>query len=61
MKKALTNEALKNELWDTLLQVKAIKINTIVSNAVAKQSREIMHVIRTEILAASAGKKKTKR
>lgn len=50
----LTSENLKQELWDVLLKLKNKKIQPIVANAIAKQSREIMTVVRAEMAIAVA-------
>lgn len=62
MKKTLSSANLKQELWETLLKVKNKKLNPIIANAVAKQSREIMTVIRAEMqMAAAIGEKPSKK
>lgn len=52
--KQLTSDTLKEELWDTLQKLKNKKIQPIVANAVARQSKEIMTVVRTEMAMAVA-------
>jgi hypothetical protein len=56
--KELSAGQLKAELWDTLLKLKAKKIAPIVANAVAKQSREIMNVVRAEMAIAASNNQK---
>ena len=59
--KQLTSENLKSELWDVLLKLKSKKIQPIVANAIAKQSREIMTIVRSEMaLAVANGEKPNK-
>lgn len=58
MQKKLTSESLKTELWDTLLKVKGKKLQPIVANAIAKQSREIMNVVKAEMAIAAANNEK---
>ena len=50
--KKLTAENLKSELWKTLLGVRNRKVEPIVANAIATQSREILRVVKMEYLIA---------
>ena len=56
--KSLTSVNLKAELWDTLQKLKNKKIQPIVANAVAKQSREIMTIVKAEMSMAIANGEK---
>lgn len=49
-KKELTAEGMKNELWENMLKVKSKEISPEMANSIASQSREIMRIVRTEIL-----------
>lgn len=51
-KEKLTAENLKNTLWATLNEVKRGKIQPLVANSVATQSREILRVIKAEVSIA---------
>ncbi len=52
--KELNAENLKAELWDTLLKLRNREIPPAVALAVAANSREIMRVVRAELLIAAA-------
>jgi hypothetical protein len=62
MKKTeLTAANLKNELWQTLLGIKSKKVTPATANAIAKQSREIINIVKAEIsIAKLNGNPKTK-
>ena len=57
----LTSENLKQALWDTLQKLRNKKIQPNVANAIAKQSREILSVVRTELMILSASNEKPNR
>lgn len=48
----LSAENLKNQLWATMLSVRDGRIAAREANAIAAQSREIIRVVRTEIMMA---------
>lgn len=51
-KNQLTSEALKQNLWETLIAVRRKKMDPIVANSVASASREIMRIVNAEIRIA---------
>jgi hypothetical protein len=53
----LSAENLKNTLWDTLLKVKAGKMEPGQADAVACQSREILRTVSVQIRVASHTKR----
>lgn len=56
-----TSEDLKNQLWRTLKEVRARRVDSKVANAVAIQAREIMRVVRAELqVSIMLGQKPTK-
>lgn len=54
--KVLTGKALAEELWGTLLDLRAGKIETHVADAVATQAREITRVVRTRSMVLGQAK-----
>lgn len=50
--KALTAETLKQALWDTMCGLRDKTVKPDVANSTAAQAREIMRVVRTEIVIA---------
>lgn len=50
----LTSQGLTSALWDTLQRLQKGEIEPQEANAIAAQSREIIRVVRTEIVAQSA-------
>jgi hypothetical protein len=58
----LSAQALKDVLWETLMDVRTDKVNSIKSNAICNTSREIMRVIGTEVrIYRMAGRKPSAR
>jgi len=57
----LSSATLKEELWDTLIKLKAKKIQPLVANAVARQSSEIIKIVRAEMAIAAANNEKLSR
>lgn len=49
----LNAENLKQELWETMRGLRTGRVKPDVANATAAQSREIMRIVRTEIVVAS--------
>ena len=54
LKKKLSAQALKAELWDTLLLLRNKKIPPTTAVAISIQSREIMRIVRAEMAIANA-------
>lgn len=48
-KKEVNARDLKAALWDTLQKVRTKKLNPTIANAVARQSSEIMRVVKMEL------------
>lgn len=57
-KNELNANNLKNELFETMKLIKAKKLKPNEANAIASTSREIMRVVKTEILIAQLGNSK---
>lgn len=54
----LSAENLKNVLWETIRDLRAKNIDTSVANAIATQSREVMRIVKVELVFAKAVGKK---
>jgi hypothetical protein len=48
----LTSENLKQTLWETVQGLKSKKVDPLLANAIASQSREIMRIVNAEIRIA---------
>jgi len=46
----LTAENLKNQLWENVLLVKSKNLSPQEANAIASQSREIIRIVRTQMV-----------
>lgn len=46
----LNADALKSELWDSLMGLKQGNLDAATGNAVASQAREILRTIRTQLI-----------
>lgn len=57
----VTANALKDALWKTLLDVRNKKANPATANAVAKQAREIINIVRMELTVAKMSNTKPSR
>ncbi len=51
----LTSMNLKQTLWETLLAVRAKKLDPMIANSVASSAREIMRVVNAEIRLGEIG------
>lgn len=58
MKKKLTSENLKQELWETLHDIRNKKIEANTAQAIASQAREILRAVRLELIASNMTNKK---
>lgn len=53
----LSAVTLRNQLWETLNQVKTNKLDPATADAIAAQSREILRSFKTQLQILSAAKK----
>lgn len=58
MSKILNSQTLKSELWETLQNLRDGAVSAERANAIAAQSREIIRIVRTELLIAQVENKK---
>lgn len=57
MSKPLTAVALKNELWDTLNQIKSENMAPGQGDAIATQAREILRTVKTQLQVCAQTKR----
>lgn len=55
--KSLNASNLKNELWNTLVELRDGKIQPGQGDAIASQAREILRTVRTQLLVTSQAKR----
>jgi hypothetical protein len=55
--KELTASNLKNELWNTLTELRNGKIQPGQGDAIASQAREILRTVRTQLMVTSQAKR----
>lgn len=55
--KELTAVNLKSELWNTLTELRAGKIQPGAGDAIASQAREILRTVRTQLMVTSQAKR----
>ena len=55
--KELNASNLKNELWDTLVELRSGSIQPGQGDAIASQAREILRTVRTQLIVTSQAKR----
>ncbi len=60
VKNALNAESLKAKLWETMQAVQEGRIDVYSANSIAKLSREILSIAKTEIMVSQTTGKTTK-